>query len=89
MVGFYAFTLHSEAGLLPPWTMALWPVGAVQITQLPRKMMERMRQRCVHCVVKGAPPPQFVVCATNTMVLNVLTLTLVGITLVIRNMTPC
>ena len=37
-----------------------------------------MRQKCVCCVAKGAPPSQFVMSVRSTIVLNVLTPTLVG-----------
>ena len=45
-----------------------------------------MRQRCVLCVVKSAPPSQFVVSARSFIVLNVLTPTFVGIILFVRHM---
>ena len=38
----------------------------------------RMRHKCVCCVVKSAPPSQFVMSVRSTIVLNVLTPTLVG-----------
>ena len=37
-----------------------------------------MRQKCVCCVVRSAPPSQFVMSVRSTIVLNVLTPTLVG-----------
>ena len=43
-----------------------------------RKMRQRMRQKCVCCVARSAPPSQFVMSVRSTIVLNVLTPTLVG-----------
>ena len=43
-----------------------------------------MRQKCVCCVAKGAPPLQFVMSVGSTIVLNVLTPTLMGATLFVR-----
>ena len=37
-----------------------------------------MRQKCVSCVARSAPPSQFVMSVRSTIVLNVLTPTLVG-----------
>ena len=37
-----------------------------------------MRQKCVCCVARSAPPSQFVMSVRSTIVLNVLTPTLVG-----------
>ena len=37
-----------------------------------------MRQMCVCCVARSAPPSQFVMSVRSTIVLNVLTPTLVG-----------
>ena len=52
--------------------------GLIKATQRPRKMKERMRQMCVRCVVRSAPPSQFVVSARSIIVTNVLMPTLVG-----------
>ena len=52
--------------------------GLTKATPLPRKMRQRMRQKCVCCVAKGAPPLQFVMSVRSTIVLNVLAPTLVG-----------
>jgi hypothetical protein len=60
--------------------------GLITMIQPPCKMRERMRQRCVLCVVKSAPPSQFVVSARSFIVLNVLTPTFVGIILFVRHM---
>ena len=60
--------------------------GLIKATQPPGKMRERMRQRCVLCVAKCAPPSQFVVSARSIVVLNVLTPTLVGIIRFVRHM---
>ena len=37
-----------------------------------------MRQKCVCCVAKGAPPSQYVMSVRSTIAMNVLTPTLVG-----------
>ena len=58
----------------------------MQTTQLPRKIMEGMRSRFVHCVV-GSTPPHFVVDAISAIVQSVLTHTLVGTVLFIRHNT--
>ena len=50
--------------------------GLKKATQPPCKMRERMRQRCVLCVVKNAPPSQFVESVRSIVVRNVLTSTL-------------
>ena len=52
--------------------------GLTKATRPPHKMGQRMRQKCVCCVVRSAPPSQFVVSMKSTIVLNVLTPTLVG-----------
>ena len=44
--------------------------GLIKVTRQPRKMRERMRQRCVLCVVKSAPTPQFVASARSIGVLE-------------------
>ena len=46
-------------------------------TVVARRMRQRMRQMCVCCAAKGAPPSQFVMSVRSTIELNVLTLTLV------------
>ena len=48
--------------------------GLTKATWPPRKM----RQKCVCCVARSAPPLQFVMSVRSTIVLNVLTPTLVG-----------
>ena len=45
---------------------------------VPRKMKERMRQMCLPCVVRSAPPSQLVVSARSIIVINVLMPTCVG-----------
>ena len=52
--------------------------GLTKATRLPRNMRQRMRQKCVFCVARSAPPSQFVMSVRSTIVLNVLTPTLVG-----------
>ena len=52
--------------------------GLTKGTRPPRKMRQRMRQKCVCCVAKGASPSQFVMGVRSTIVMNVLTPTLVG-----------
>ena len=52
--------------------------GLTKTTRPPRKMRRRMRQKCVCCVARRAPPLQFVLSVRSTIVLNVLTPTLVG-----------
>ena len=47
-------------------------LGLIKATELPRKMKERMRHRCVLCVVTSAPPSQFVVSVRSIIVYNVL-----------------
>ena len=60
--------------------------GLTKATRLPRKMRQRMRQKCVCvcCVVRSAPPSQLVMSVRSTIVLNVLTPTLVGATLFVK-----
>ena len=52
--------------------------GLTKATRPPRKMRQRMREKCVCCVATSAPPSQFVMSVRSTIVLNVLTPTLVG-----------
>ena len=52
--------------------------GLTKATRPPRKMRQRMRQKCVCCVARSASPSQFVMSVRSTIVLNVLTPTLVG-----------
>ena len=52
--------------------------GLTKATRPPRKMRQRMWQKCVCCDVGSVPPSQFVVSVKSTDVLNVLTPTLVG-----------
>ena len=58
--------------------------GLTKATRPPRKMRQRMRQKCVCCVVRSAPPSQFVMSVRSTIVLNVLTPTLVGAMLFVK-----
>ena len=52
--------------------------GLTKATRPPDKMRQRMRQNCVCCVARSAPPLHFVMSVKSTIVLNVLTRTLVG-----------
>ena len=77
--------LHSFASagksVTPPTdhgSMSRLMFGLTKATRPPLKMRQRMRQKCVCCVAKGAPPSQFVMSVRSTIVLNVLTPTLVG-----------
>ena len=77
--------LHSFAfggkSVTPPTdhgSMSRLKFGLTKATRPPRKMRQRMRQKCVCCVANGAPPPQFVMSVRSTIVMNVLTPTLVG-----------
>ena len=58
--------------------------GLTKATRPPRKMRPRMRQKFVCCVVRSAPPSQFVMSVRSTIVLNVLTPTLVGAMLFVK-----
>ena len=72
---------------LPPMdhgSMSRIMFGLTKATRPPRKMRQRMRQKCVCCVVRSAPPSQFVMSVKSTIVLNVLTPTLVGAMLFIQ-----
>ena len=60
---------RSMSRLMSGLTKATWP---------PRKMRQRMRQKCVCYVAKSAPPLHFMMSVRSTIVLNVLTPTLVG-----------
>ena len=73
----FAFGDKSVTLLLGHGTMSCLMFGLIKATQPPRKMRERMRL-CVHCVVKSAPPSQFVVSARSIIVTNVMMPTLVG-----------
>ena len=52
--------------------------GLTKATRPPRKMRQRMRQKCVCCVARSAPLSQFVMSVRSTIVLNVLTPTFMG-----------
>ena len=60
------------------WVTYRLMFGLTKATRPAPKMRQRMRQKCVCCVAKGAPPSQLVVGVKSTIVLNVLTPTLVG-----------
>ena len=53
-------------------------LGLTKATRPPRKMRHIMKQKCVCCVARSAPPLQFVMSVRSTIVPNVLTPTLVG-----------
>ena len=59
-------------------SMSCLMFGRTKATRPPRKMRQRMRQKCVCCVVRSAPLSQFVMSVRSTIVLNALTPTLVG-----------
>ena len=52
--------------------------GLTKATGPPRKMRQRMRQKCVCCVADGAPPSRIMMSVRSTIVMNVLTPILVG-----------
>ena len=77
--------LHSFASggksVTPPTdhgSMSRLMFGLTTATRPPRKMRQRMRQKCVCCVANGAPLSQFVMSVRSTIVMNVLIPTLVG-----------
>ena len=74
--------LHPPRG---PWDHVPTLFGRIKAAQPPCKMRERMRQRCVLCVVKSAPLSQYVVSA-RSIVVNVRTPTLLGIALFVGHM---
>ena len=81
----FCFILHGFASggksVTPPTdhgSMSRLMFGLTKATRPPRKMRQRMRQKCVCCVARRAPPLQFVMSVRSTIVLNVLTPTLVG-----------
>ena len=82
----FAFGGRSFTLLRAHGTMSPLMFGPRKASQLPRNTRERMRRRCVLCVVKRAPRSQFVVSARSIAVLNVLVPTLVGIGLFVRHM---
>ena len=67
-----------------PWDHVL-PHVWIGATRPPPRMRERMRWKCVRCVVTSAPPSPFVVSVRSTIVPNVLTPTLVGIILFFKH----
>ena len=68
--------LHLQAG--PSGTMSRLMFGLMKATCPSCKMRERMRQMCVPCVVRSAPPSQVVVSFRSIIATNVLMPTLVG-----------
>ena len=83
---FFAFGGRSATLLMDHGTMFRLMFGRTRGTPPPRKMRQRMREKCVCCVVTSAPPSQFVLSVRSTIVLNVLTPTLVGIMLFVKPM---
>ena len=81
----FAFGGRSVTLLMDHGTMFRLMFGRTRATRPPRTMRERMRQKCVRCVVTSAPLSQFVVSVRSTIVLNVLTPTLVGIILFVKH----
>ena len=70
-----------ELSVTPPTdhgSMSRLMFGLTKATRPPCKMRQRMRQNCVCCVARSAPPLQFVMSVRSTIVLNVLTPTLLG-----------
>ena len=61
--GDFAFGGRSDTLLMDHGTMSRLMFGLIKATRPPRKMIERMRQMCVPCVVKSAAPSPVVVSA--------------------------
>ena len=80
----FAFRGRSVTLLMDHGTMSHLLFGLIKATRPPRKMKERMRQMCVPCVVRSAPPSQLVVSARSIIVMNVLMPTVVENKLFIR-----
>ena len=81
----FAFRVRSVTLLMGHGTMSCPMFALIKATQPPRKMRERMRQMCVTCVVRSAPPSQSVVSARSIIVMNASMPTLVGNKLFISN----
>ena len=73
-----AFGGRSVTLVMDHGTVSCLMFGLAKATQPPRKMTERMRQMCVPCVVRSAPPSKLVVNARSIIVVNALMPTLVG-----------
>ena len=82
----FAFT--SKSVTPPPpmdhWSMSRLIFGLTKATWPPRKMRQRMGQKCMCCVVRSAPPSQLVMSVKSTIVPNILTPTLVGAMLFVK-----
>ena len=63
---------RSVTHLMDHGTWSRLTFGLTKAARLPRKMRGRMRQMCVHCVVRTAPPSQLVVSARSIIVMNVM-----------------
>ena len=75
----FAFAGKSVTPPMDHGSMSRLMFGLTKATRPPRKMRQRMRQKCVCCVVRSTTPPsQFVMSVRSTIVLSVLTPTLVG-----------
>ena len=74
----FAFAGKSVTPPMDHGSMSRLMFGLTKATRPPRKMRQRMRQKCVCCVARSAPPLQFVMSARSNIALNVLTATLVG-----------
>ena len=75
----FAFAGKSVTPPMDHGSMSRLMFGLTTATRPPCKMRQRMRQKCVCCVVRSAPPSQFVM-----SVRNVLTPTLVGAMLFVK-----
>ena len=80
----FAFAGKSATPPMDHGSMSRVMFGLMKATRLPRKMRQRMRQKCVCCVVRSAPLSQFAMSVKSTIVLNVPTPTLVGAMLFVK-----
>ena len=80
----FAFAGRSVTPPLDQGGMSCLMFGLTKARRPPRKMGQRMRQKCVCCVVRSAPPSQLVMSLRSTIVLNVLTPTLMGAMLFVK-----
>ena len=74
----FAFAGRCATPVMDHGSMSRLMFGLTKATRPPRKMRQRMREKCACCVVRSVPPSQFVVSVKSTIVLNVSTPTLVG-----------
>ena len=80
----FAFAGKSVTPPMDHGSMSRLMFGLTKATRPPCKMRQRMRQNCVCCVVRSAPPSQLVMSVRSSIVLNVLTPTLVGAMLFVK-----